>query len=253
MQIALLPNSVTIPPRNPKPQPESSALPRAARLLDLIQLLRGHRYPVTGAKLAADLRISLRTLYRDIVTLQAQGAGIEGEAGIGFVLRPGFMLPPLMFSPDEIEALVLGVRWVAGRGDAQLGAAAQSLLAKIAAVLPEDLRGGLDSSSLLVPCGPVAVESQIDLGQIRRAIRAQRKLVLDYADARGQKSRRTVWPFALGYFEACRVIAAWCETRQDFRHFRCDRITGLEMLDMRYAERREVLLKRWREHQGVNV
>ena len=219
----------------------------------MIQLLRGHRYPVSGAKLAADLAISLRTLYRDIATLQAQGAGIEGEAGVGFVLRPGFMLPPLMFSPDEIEALVLGARWVAGHTDAQLVAAAQSLLAKIAAVLPQDLRGGLDSNSLLVPPGPDVAESHVDLAQIRKAIRAQRKLVLEYADARGQKSRRTVWPFALGYFESTRVIAAWCEKQQDFRHFRCDRIAGLEVLEARYTERREGLLDRWREREGTMV
>ena len=126
---------------------------RAQRLLDLIQILRGHRFPVTGAHLAAELSISLRTLYRDIGTLQEQGANIEGEPGLGYVLHPGFMLPPLMFSEDEIAALVLGSRWVADRGDVRLGAAARSALTKIAAVFPDDPGRALDASPLLVGPG----------------------------------------------------------------------------------------------------
>jgi len=118
---------------------------RAQRLLDLIQLLRGYRRPVSGAVLAEALGISLRTLYRDIETLNAQGAQIDGEPGVGYVLRPGFMLPPLMFSEDEIEAIVLGSRWVADRTDAALSDAARSALAKISAVLPPDLKAGLDT------------------------------------------------------------------------------------------------------------
>jgi predicted DNA-binding transcriptional regulator YafY len=118
---------------------------RAQRLLDLIQLLRGYRHPVSGAVLAEALGISLRTLYRDIETLNAQGAHIDGEPGVGYVLRPGFMLPPLMFSEEEIEAIVLGSRWVADRTDAALSGAARSALAKISAVLPADLKDSLDN------------------------------------------------------------------------------------------------------------
>ncbi len=123
---------------------------RTQRLFDLIQTLRRYRYPVSGKRLAEALGISLRTLYRDIATLQAQGASIEGEPGIGYILRPGFMLPPLMFSEEEIEALVLGSRWVARRTDKTLGLAATNVLAKIAAVLPEDLKHQLDFSGLLI-------------------------------------------------------------------------------------------------------
>src|SRR5690349_24260966 len=130
---------------------------RAQRLLDLIQLLRGYRRPVSGADLAEALGISLRTLYRDIETLKAQGAHVDGEPGMGYVLKPGFMLPPLMFSEEEIEALVLGSRWVADRGDSELAEAARNVLAKIGAVLPPDLRHELDSSALLV--GPGAAQS----------------------------------------------------------------------------------------------
>src|SRR5258707_9367578 len=123
---------------------------RAERLLDLIQILRRHRQPVSGQALADELDISLRTLYRDIASLQGQGAGIEGEAGVGYILKPGFMLPPLMFSEEEIEALVLGGRWVARRTDEPLGKAARNALAKIAAVLPDDLKRGLETSTLLI-------------------------------------------------------------------------------------------------------
>ena len=140
---------------------------RAERLLELIQILRRHRRPVSGRMLAAELGVSLRTLYRDIGALQAQGAGIDGEAGVGYILRPGFMLPPLMFSEDEIEALVLGSRWVADRGDARLGAAARNALAKIAAVLPADLRDELDASALLVGPGAAIAAGDAELAAIR--------------------------------------------------------------------------------------
>ena len=160
---------------------------RAQRLLDLIQLLRGYRRPVSGAVLAEALGISLRTLYRDIDTLNAQGAHIDGEPGIGYVLRPGFMLPPLMFSEEEIEAIVLGSRWVADRGDADLSAAARTALAKIAAVLPPDLKTSLDTSSLLIGPGKTVAAGDSELPVIRQAIRGERKLRIRYLDKNGQR------------------------------------------------------------------
>jgi len=219
---------------------------RAQRLLDLIQILRRHRHPVSGHVLAEELGVSIRTLYRDIAILNQQGADIDGEPGLGYVLRPGFMLPPLMFSEDEIEALVLGSRWVADRGDERLGAAARNALAKIGAVLPADLRDALDASPLLVAPAPV-VTPAIDLAVIRKAIRSERKLAICYRDVNGAESKRTVWPFALAFFECVRVIVAWCELRQDFRNFRADRISEFEVIDVRYPRRRQVLLKEWRE------
>lgn len=219
---------------------------RSERLLGLIQALRRHRRPVSGRALADELGISIRTLYRDIDSLRAQGAGIEGEAGVGYVLRPGFMLPPLMFSEDEIEALVLGSRWVAQRADGALGAAARDALAKIAAVLPDDLRRDLDDSALLVGPGPAIAADQVDLAVIRAAIRTERKLTLSYRDAQGEASDRVVWPVALGFFDRVRVLAAWCELRQDFRHFRTDRIAALTPGEARYPRRRQVLLKEWK-------
>ncbi len=224
---------------------------RAQRLLDLIQALRGYRRPVSGVTLAETLGISLRTVYRDIETLKAQGAHIDGEPGVGYVLRPGFMLPPLMFSEEEIEAIVLGSRWVADRADAALGAAARNALAKIAAVLPQDLKVSLDTSNLLVGPGNAVAAGDAELPTIRLAIRTERKLRIFYVDGRGRDSKRTIWPFALAFFDRVRVVVAWCEVREGFRHFRTDRISKVQFVDKRYPRRRQVLLKDWRATEGI--
>jgi predicted DNA-binding transcriptional regulator YafY len=221
---------------------------RSDRLLELVQALRRRRRPVSGRTLADELGVSLRTLYRDIATLQAQGADIAGEAGVGYVLQPGFLLPPLMFSEDEIEALVLGSRWVAKRTDDRLGGAARNALAKIAAVLPADLREALDASPLLVGRGQSA---SIDLTVVREAIRAERKIAIRYRDGSGAATERIVWPFALGFFDQVRVIGAWCELRADFRSFRVDRVVELAATPERYPRRRRALLKAWRESEGI--
>lgn len=226
-------------------------MPRSDRLIGLIDALRRRRRPATGKALAEELGVSLRTLYRDVDGLRAQGADIVGEAGVGYVLKPGFLLPPLMFSEDEIEALVLGSRWVAERADERLGAAARNALAKIGAVLPAELRDGLDASALLVGPGPVATAEAVDLAVLRKAIRAERKIAIRYRDRRGEESQRVVWPFALAFFDAARVLVAWCEMRGDFRHFRADRIAALAPTDVRYPRRRQALLKAWREAEGV--
>ncbi len=219
---------------------------RSQRLLDLIQILRRHRFPVRGATLAEELGISLRTLYRDIATLQEQGANIAGEAGLGYVLRPGFMLPPLMFTEEEIEALVLGSRWIAERADERFAAVARDALAKIAAVLPPELRESLDASTLLIGPGRQIRKAVVDLPAIRRVIRNERKLDILYRDLKGVESKRTIWPFALTFFDSVDVLVAWCEMRRDFRHFRTDRIAAMTVLEERYPQRRAVLLQQWR-------
>lgn len=224
---------------------------RTERLLDLLQILRHHRYPVSGAKLATELGISLRTLYRDIATLQAQGAQIDSEPGVGYLLRPCFMLPPLMFSEEEIEALVLGSRWVAKRTDSSLSTASGQALAKISAVLPDDLRHKLESSGLLVGPSQVLAVKDEDQALIRQAIRTERKIELSYLDLKENPSQRLIWPFALGFFEQIRMVVAWCELRQEFRHFRCDRIKGLSLTNTPYPRRRQALLKEWRELQNI--
>ncbi len=224
---------------------------RAERLLQLMQVLRRHRYPLSGAALASELGISLRTLYRDIASLRIQGARIDGEAGVGYVLRPGFVLPPLMFSEEEIEALALGARWVADRADPRLGDAARNAIAKISAVIPNDLRLELETSALLVgPGGPIAAAGR-ELATIRLAIRSECKLDIRYRDLKNKESSRTIWPFALGFFDRVRVVVAWCELREDIRHFRTDRIAALEICKVRYPRRRHALLKQWRQTQGI--
>lgn len=225
---------------------------RAARLLDLVQILRRHRRPVTGAALAGELGVSLRTLYRDVDTLRAQGAAIEGEAGLGYVLRSGFLMPPLMFSDEELEALVLGAQWVALEGDPRLATAGESALAKIAAVLPEDRRDAFDEEGLLVvhygrDRSPVAVDAAI----IRRALREEKKLTLRYRDERGRETRRTVWPLILGYFREARMLAAWCELRGEYRHFRLDRMVEAIPEDAPLPKRRRLLVAEWRRIEGI--
>jgi predicted DNA-binding transcriptional regulator YafY len=224
---------------------------RTERLLSLIEILHRHRAPVSGAKLAEELGISLRSLYRDIATLQGQGATIQGEAGVGYVLKPGFLLPPLMFSENEIEAIVLGSRWVAKRGDGELSAAARNALAKILTVLPPGLRGEAEGSALIVGPGERISAGEREIAAIRKAIRAERKLLIAYRDGAAQPTRRTIWPFALAFFDRVRVVAAWCELREGFRHFRTDRIDALEIADERYPRRRALLLKEWRAAEGV--
>lgn len=224
---------------------------RSRRLLELLQLLHRRRRPVVGKDLAGDLGVSLRTLYRDLDTLRAQGAHIEGEAGVGYVLRPGFTIPPLMFSEDEIEAIVLGAHWVKANGDAKLSDAAHDVLAKVEAVLPETLRGHLHASSLMVWSEREKSAPRVDEAIIRQAIRASRKMKIAYHDQNRAATSRVVWPFALGYFDGIRVVAAWCELRSAIRHFRTDRIDSLTMSTERYPKSRESLLAEWRRLEGA--
>lgn len=223
---------------------------RSARLLDLIQVLRRHRRPVAAARLADELGVSLRTIYRDIETLAAQGAPVEGEAGLGYILRRGFVLPPLMFGEDEVDALILGLRLVAERGDPGLERAAADALAKITAVLPDEMEDVALTSGLLA--GPGRSPAPACLAGIRQALRAEHKMRLRYTDKKGAATDRVVWPVALGFFDAAEVLAAWCETRQGFRHFRLDRIAAVEPSVQRYPKRRRILLAEWRLLEGID-
>lgn len=220
---------------------------RAERLLALVQALRRRRRPVSGADLAEELQVSLRTIYRDVQALIAQGAPIEGEAGVGFVLKPGFLLPPLMFTDDELEALVLGAQMAASRADARLARAATDALAKIGAVLPRDLADRMEENGLLVAmCRPEILDT-VDLALLRTALRNETKIRFTYVNEQGVRTTRTVWPVALAFFDRVRVLTAWCELRGAYRHFRADRITDATDLAERYPRRRRVLLKEWRD------
>jgi predicted DNA-binding transcriptional regulator YafY len=226
---------------------------RTQRLLDLLQELRARRRPVTADALAATLGVSVRTLYRDINLLRAQGARIDGEAGLGYLLKPGFMLPPLMLTAEEIEVILLGASWVAQRKDLAMAPAARSTLAKIAAVLPEERAEALAVSGLLVGAvsqGPAAL---VDVGLIREALRRERKLAIGYVDGADAVSRRTVWPVAIGVYDDTQLLAAWCELRGDYRHFRLDRIRSLEVLAERMPRRRAAMFRQWRERERACI
>lgn len=334
---------------------------RTERLLALMQQLRTGRRPPQAHELAQALGVSLRTLYRDIALLRTQGADIRGEAGVGYVLKKGApTLPPLMFAEGEIEALVLGLRWVVQQPDPALAASARSVLAKVEAVLPARLvpmmedqalypvRGRVSgepsasvpdaasaSDTALAPdaasasaaasvpssvpasastpapdsvpasasapasvpvpaCAPVSVAASVScaipvpvpaapasatvadtspapcgnvrspartawesheeiiLPLIRQALRENRQLQMDYADAQGQDTRRTIWPVALGYLQSTRLLAAWCTLRADFRHFRTDRIRHAWLGDPCPRPRRQ-LEAAWLQATGIRL
>ena len=226
-------------------------MPRAERLLRLIQVLRRHRQPVSARTLADELDISIRSVYRDVQTLRAEGATIDGEPGVGYVLRPGFMLPPLMFTDEEMEALVLGLRFTTEHADEALGRAAVDVVAKLRAVLPKDLRTLLDETALLAGPALARPAETVDLAEIRGAIRAQRKARIVYTNQAGELSTRVIWPLGLGFFQRSRLVVAWCEARADFRSFRSDRITEWETLSQPIPRSRVALLREWRARERI--
>ena len=208
---------------------------RADRLLQIVQILRRTDKPTVAQTIADELEVVPRTIYRDIAALQASRVPIVGEAGVGYVLRPGYDLPPLMFDTAEIEAVVLGLAMVAERGDVELARGALDALAKIKAVMPPDATDAARKATLLVPH---PLEKGVGFGPhvpaIRSAIRQARKLSIDYADGDGKRSRRTIWPLGLYLYSHVTLVCAWCEVRQDFRAFRPERIDRCEVLDERF-------------------
>jgi len=219
-------------------------------LFDLMQVLRRHRGTVSGQVLARESGVSLRTIRRDIVMLQSLGADIEGEPGVGYILRPGFLLPPLSFTAEELQALVAGAQWVGRQTDEALALAAQNAIAKIGSVLPPDMRRALDDDALYI-ARKKEDTSGLDLARVRQAMREQRKMRIGYADHTGAATERTIWPIMLGFVESRRFVAGWCELRKDFRLFRADRIVQAEFLQERYAGNRRQLVKEWRTKEDA--
>jgi predicted DNA-binding transcriptional regulator YafY len=197
-------------------------------LFRLLLLLRSKRV-ATAAVLARELGVSPRTVYRDVRDLIGSGVPIEGEAGVGYVLRAGFDLPPLMFNEQEIEALVLGARIVESWADAELAAAASNVIAKVEAVIPDRLRSYMANTALLAPPHHYMEPVKFDMAELRRALRSQLKVHFRYRDAVAEASERTVRPLCLAYFGPVWLLSAWCELRTDFRTFRLDRIDGFEV------------------------
>jgi predicted DNA-binding transcriptional regulator YafY len=206
---------------------------RADRLFEIIQVLR-RKKATRAADLAALLEVSERTIYRDISDMIGRGVPIEGEAGVGYILRPGFDLPPLMFNENEIEALLLGARIVQSWADPELAVAAAAAMDKIGAVAPEELRHHLDLVRLWAPADHARETITIDQAALRRAIREQRKVRFSYRDLDGRSTDRVVRPLIMAFYGPVWLLAAWCELRNGFRVFRLDRMTAFAALEERF-------------------
>jgi predicted DNA-binding transcriptional regulator YafY len=218
---------------------------RADRLFDIIQTLRASPQPVTAAALADRLEVTVRTIYRDIAALQASRVPIEGAPGLGYVLRRGFDLPPLMFTAEEADAIAIGVRLLRRLRDPKLQQAAEGVLAKLAAVVPEPLQPLLVAAPVYVSDGNTAEPAGIDPAALRNAIHDARKVAITYVDEQGRQTQRTIRPLAMAYYVDVTVVGAWCELRGDFRHFRLDRILGSQVLAERFSADSARLTAAW--------
>jgi predicted DNA-binding transcriptional regulator YafY len=218
---------------------------RADRLFDIIQALRRATGPMTAAQLAEQLEVTSRTVYRDIASLQASRVPIEGAAGLGYLLRQGFDLPPLMFTRDEIEAILVGARLIQRTGDSGLQAAAEAVLSKIAVALPAHLKDHLDLAPVYVSPFGASAPTVVDLDEIRTAIRDRRKLHLNYVDGEGKATSRVVLPLAIAYFVEVTLLCGWCELRQGQRNFRIDRIKEMTSLPDSFADQQPRLMQEW--------
>jgi predicted DNA-binding transcriptional regulator YafY len=218
---------------------------RADRLFDVIQILRAARKPVTAATIAGKLEVTVRTVYRDVATLQARRVPIEGAAGIGYVLRKGFDLPPLMLTIDEIEAIAVGARLVKRLRDRALTHASDRVIEKVTTILPESLRGHVDAP-FYVSRGDTATPKGVDAAELRAAIRDRRKMRITYRDERARRTRRTIWPLAMAYYVDVTLVGAWCELRKDLRNFRVERIADSNVLADQFEDPKGSLLAQWR-------
>jgi predicted DNA-binding transcriptional regulator YafY len=225
-------------------------LRRADRLFEIIQFLR-RKDVVRASDLSAALEVSERTIYRDVQDLIASGVPIEGEAGIGYVLRAGFDLPPLMFNEQEIEALVLGARIVESWADAELANAASNVIAKVGVVVPDGLRRFMANTALLAPPDHYMEPIRFDLAELRQALRRQLKVHFHYCNALNEESERTVRPLVLAYFGPIWILAAWCELREDFRSFRLDRMDGFEVRADRFRAEAGKTLQDFLKHANT--
>ncbi len=226
---------------------------KASRLFEIIQILRLAKRPVTGADIAARLEVTVRSVYRDIAALQAMRVPIEGERGIGYILRPGFDLPPLMFSIEEMEAIVLSLALLERTGDAELKQAAKRVTAKIAGAVPPPLRQTLDANALHAWGFAAPSAAAIDLSLVRRAIRDEEKLDLAYRDELGRATERIIRPIALIYYSETANIVAWCELRQAIRNFRSDRIEGCEPTGLWFKGEGDGLRQIWVNGWQINT
>ena len=211
---------------------------RSTRMFEIIQILRNAKKPRTAQHIAEELEVTKRTVYRDIAALQAMRVPVEGEAGIGYVMRSGYDLPPINFDVEEAEAITVGLAMIARTGDRGLNRAARSAAQK----LTDSTRL---SETLFASTWGVEEPAIIDLTTVRKAIREDRKLRIGYRNAEGTETRRTIWPIAIAYHSEAIVIAAWCELRKSLRHFRPDRVSEYQELDDGFIGQGDRLRQEW--------
>lgn len=220
---------------------------KADRLFDIIQLLRSARQPMRAQDIAAAVEVSIRTIYRDIATLQAMQTPIVGEPGVGYVMRKGYDLPPINLDDEEAEAVSVGLSLVARTGDRTLWRAAKRASRKLQEAAPGTRR--LVTSSWVIPCQP-----NVNLSEVRGAIRSETKLLVSYCNADGIGTRRVIWPLVLVYYQDAVLLAAWCELRKSLRHFRLDRVISSQTLDSDFCGRGEELISAWEQtYKGSTV
>ena len=226
---------------------------RADRLFRLIQYLRTRSRATTAAQIARTLEVSVRTVYRDVADLVASGVPIDGEPGVGYLLRGDYDLPPLMFHVEEIEALVLGAEIVSRWSDPDLAGAARRALDKITAALPERLRGELSNTALFAPPSRNRLPFTADLGALRRAVRQGNKVRFCYVNEREERSQRTVRPLGLAFYGPVWILMSWCELRRDFRTFRIDRMSRAQVLAERFAQEPGKTIGDYFSSQGTEI
>ncbi|HEX7339160.1 MAG TPA: YafY family protein [Rhodanobacteraceae bacterium] len=226
---------------------------RADRLFLIIHALRGRRTALPARRLADTLHVSLRTIYRDVADLQLSGVPIEGEAGVGYMLRKGADIPPLMFNAEELEALVVGTRFVRAFAGARLAGGARSAMLKIEAVLPPDLRQRIEHTRIYAPVFQDAAgrEFAARIDQLNAAIDQRQVIQLDYADEAGNISQRAIEPLCLAFWGGKWTLGAWCRLRRDFRNFRPDRMQSCCAVDEHFPDHPERNLAAYFRHLGV--
>lgn len=220
---------------------------RTQRLLTLLQILKENRYPITAQTLASQLEVSIRSIYRDIESLRDQGAEISGEAGVGYQLKTGLLLPPLTFDENELEALILGLRWVKSHADSELKSSARRAINKINSVVARNAKKILDQNTLFAPATHYYDINDNVSKDLRLSLRKECKAKMTYLDGQNQSTERIIWPIAIGYMKESQVLAAWCELRGSYRHFRLDRIQSYLALPDNLPYPKEYLLARWQK------
>lgn len=223
---------------------------RILRLFGLVDSLRRNRFPISAQRLADEHEVSVPAVTRDLQLLTALGAPVDGEPGFGYMLRPGFFLPPIMLSPDELEAMTLAARWAEQLPDRRLASAATSALAKLTAATPPGV-GTCDTALGANGLDPDPTHAPL-LDLIQRAMREERALLLDYADRRDSPTQRTILPLQLAHLQDGHIVAAWCCLRRAFRHFRIDRILHAALTEQPYHQPRAMLAMRWFDELEAN-